>query len=94
MIPGAAGACFGAVSTGIALERTLEEVVAMADIALGMVAVTGTENGGGQVSKSTGLELPEGYICDRANSVAKLNTSKLWQVQDCVSEVIGWIKIF
>ena len=44
-LAGAVGACYGAVSTGIALERALEEVVAMADIALGTVAITGAGNG-------------------------------------------------
>ena len=47
------GACYGAVSTGIALERALEEVVAMADIALGTVQMTRAGNGGGQVPKNT-----------------------------------------
>ncbi len=47
------GACYGAVSTGIALERALEEVVAMADIALGTVQMARARNGGGQVPKNT-----------------------------------------
>ena len=52
-LAGAVGACYGAVSTGIALERALEEVVAMADIALGTVQMARAGNGGGQVPKNT-----------------------------------------
>ncbi len=51
-LAGAVGACYGAVSTGIALERALEEVVAMADIALGTVAITGSGGEGNRLSRN------------------------------------------